>query len=211
MRVWTAFLRLNEKGHFTADDASRKVYHTFCTSLKKTNPLLVSELRSQYGLPGTSSPSLNEVLRRVKEVEEAPPATKLQVHASHGPPSSVASESQIDYDQLADKVAERLRAKRYPQQRSRPFRPRGPCFNCGVLNDRIKAHCPNPANPAKVAAETEKLRALNAVQSLTTGDRRLRRPLTTPESTLTRTQPHDHCLQPPSDQYSEIVFPLRPI
>lgn len=132
-RLWGLFIKLNEQKTFNEKDVQRKVYHAFVTQITATNPLLAMELRGAFGVPGKSTPKLEEVLRRVREVGEGPAQSSARAAGVAATKDGIAA---LDMDKLADLVAKKIQATSLnssstnPQPRvgDRVFR--GSCFRC---------------------------------------------------------------------------------
>lgn len=170
LQLWGELLEINTMAKLGKEELQTKLYRTFCTGLQSTLPLLALEMRNKFGFPGTAAPALDDLLLMVRRTAEmAPaPATKATTQAHAHQVEAPA----IDYDKLADKVAERLRPA--PTEGVRPA-PRGGkrlCFNCGVFGAHIARDCRSPPNPRRVAEERSKMGSpLNGRQSMATGRR----------------------------------------
>ncbi|KAK7093095.1 hypothetical protein V1264_008745 [Littorina saxatilis] len=168
LQLWEELLDINKTASMTDEELQKKLYRIFCTGLQPSLPLLALELRNNFGFPGTAAPALTDVLltvRRTTETLHGQKPVTVQSSAQHVTPDP------IDYDKLAEMVASKLRVDR-PTGR----RPRGPCWQCGLLDDHFARDCQNPPNPGKVASEKAKIApraaySLNGNQS-TRGGRR---------------------------------------
>ena len=153
-RVWTAFTKLNSVDKYSADDANKKVYHTFLSNAVAADRLIILEIRSEFGASGVASPDPSKVLRRLRELGERTTSTRPT-------PVTASVSTEIDYDRLATMVAEKMSAAQTANHPPpRPYVPRGPCFRCGEVG-HLRRNCRNPPNPAKVAQARGTSRPLN--------------------------------------------------
>ncbi|XP_070194180.1 uncharacterized protein [Littorina saxatilis] len=171
LQLWGELLEINTTAKMEKEELQKKLYRTFCTGLQSALPLLALEMRNKFGFPGTAAPALDDLLLMVRRTAEmAPaPATKATIQSNV---HQVEAPVNIDYDKLADKVAERLRSAPTEGLRSAPRGGKRLCFNCGVFGAHIARECRSPPNPAKVAEERSKMGSpLNGRQSMATGRR----------------------------------------
>lgn len=150
-RVWSCFTDLNKEATYTATEAAKKVFHTFMTEAKQFHPMLCLELRNSYGFPGTVSPDPSKVLRRIRELEGGQQSEQLTIKQTTAA-AHTTTMPEIDYDKLATLVAQKMLQGSSSQTTPRQGAPRGPCYRCGEIGTHYKRDCPNPANPARVAA-----------------------------------------------------------
>lgn len=129
-RLWGEMTKLNMTAKYPDVEVRRKVYHIFC---KNVSPLMALELRHLYDFPGVGTPQLTELLKTVRRLEQTTavspvvPPNKVKVcgvavEKEASTPQDFLSEVQLD--QLAEKVAAKLAKGR---------RPRGPCWGCGEV------------------------------------------------------------------------------
>lgn len=177
-RLWAAFADLNTNKAYDVHDAQRKIFHTFMNN-GHLDKMLQVELRNEFGMPGSVSPPPARVLRRLRQLEidvSVPsPATTVQSQVS------TVSLSETDLETIVTRVTERLQnlpqlSSNYrlntpprldtlrptprpdalrstaPRPTAPRFTPRGPCFRCGEVGTHYRRECPNPPNPARVAA-----------------------------------------------------------
>ncbi|XP_070184198.1 uncharacterized protein [Littorina saxatilis] len=87
-------------------ELQKKLYRTFCTGLQVSLPLLALELRNKFGFLVTAAPALDDLLLTVRRTTETIPSpaqkTSVHNHAHH------VEGSTIDYEKLAEMVAEKL-------------------------------------------------------------------------------------------------------
>lgn len=149
LQLWEELLDINKTASMTDIELQKKLYRIFCTGLQPSLPLLALELRNSFGFPGSAAPALTDVLLTVRRTTEMQGQKPTTVQAS----AQQVSPDPIDYDKLAEMVASKLRVDSRPTG----WRPRGPCWQCGVLDDHLARDCQNPPNPAKVASEKAKM------------------------------------------------------
>ena len=98
-----------------------KVYYTFMKDMKSSFPLLELEIRAIFGEPGTDSPDLTRVLSKVKHLETSNKTIRCNVQTTM---------ENIDYDLLAEKVAEKLKASTIVTSNSGPNQKEKLCYYC---------------------------------------------------------------------------------
>lgn len=150
-RVWHTFTDLNKNNTYGEDIAHKKIYHTFMSSAQR-HQLVIVELRSEFGLPGTASPDPAKVLRRLREMGEE----SSQTSAGRSVQSAAAAVD-VDYDRLATLVADKLRGSPSFQQQQQSA-PKGPCYRCGEIGTHYRRDCKNAPNPQRVAEAKRRYR-----------------------------------------------------
>ena len=151
-RLWAALLDLNTPEVFSVVDFRRKLYHQFMTGVG--DRILAVELRAEFGLPGVDAPEPENVLRRLKHMEPAcsQSSRAMSVHSN----SSVESSGNIiDYERLADLVAQRLRPRFRSESKSFSLENKL-CYKCGQYG-HYQRQCRKPANPKLVSERRSQL------------------------------------------------------
>ena len=138
--------RMGERQHLEETEVHQMMYQAFLRACNN-NPL-TREVRARYGPPGPKSPSYQDLLRYVRQIEDLDsvrardrPQGRVQATAAalqREDEEAVAAVQQTAPSQSATAGRGRERGKR-------PFH----CLNCGLAGHNL-ANCGNPPNEAEV-------------------------------------------------------------
>ena len=69
LRLWSALEKINKLTGFDQEELNSKLYRTFLRGLGPRHHLLCLELRTKFGIPGTTSPNMATLIKTLRQLE----------------------------------------------------------------------------------------------------------------------------------------------